>query len=441
MSGDVFTEDVIEQVTLAWLETLGYEILHGPDISLGGKNQLRTNYSDNILYEKLRSALTAINPSIPEDVIEGVCRKVNTATSQDLFEDNHIFHRFLVNGIDVEYKNTDGRITGDKVWLIDFANPYKNDFCAINQFTVFENGHNRRPDIVVYVNGIPLGVVELKNAVNKKTTYHHAYNQLQTYKNDIPSLFRTNAVLVISDGIEARFGSLTAKKERFMPWQTIDGVKIEPKEAVELETLIKGLFEKAVFLDLINNFTVFETDGEKIIKRIAGYHQYHAVNKAVECTVSASAEKGDKRAGVIWHTQGSGKSLTMVFFAGKIIQHRSMENPTLVMLTDRNDLDDQLFGTFCLSEELLHQTPVRAKDRKHLIELLSRASGGVIFTTIQKFSPEKGEAYPLLSDRRNIVVIADEAHRSQYDFIDGFARHMRDGLPNATMFLRSESNG
>lgn len=432
MSQGVFTEDVVEQAALAWFENLGYELIHGPDIAPGGENQLRASYSDIILDEKLRSALVTINPHIPSDVIDEVYRKISASTSPDLFEDNRIFHRMLVSGVDVEYTKSDGSITGDKVWLIDFENPSKNSFSAINQFTVIENRQNRRPDIVVCVNGIPLVIVELKNAVNENTTNHHAYNQLQTYKKEIPSLFRTNAVLVISDGIEARVGSLTANKERFMPWRTIDGINIAPKGSAELETLLKGLFEKSVLLDLIQNFTVFEADGAKIIKKIAAYHQYHAVNKAVECTVSASSEDGDKRAGVIWHTQGSGKSLSMAFYAGKIIQQKPMQNPTLVVLTDRNDLDDQLFGTFCLCEELLHQAPVQAKDRKHLTELLSVASGGVVFTTIQKFAPEKGEAYPLLSDRRNIVVIADEAHRSQYDFIDGFARHMRDGLPNAS---------
>ena len=432
MSQGVFTENVVEQAALAWFENLDYELIHGLDIAPGGDNQMRASYSDIILDERLRAALAAINPHIPTGVIDEVYRKVSASASPDLFEDNRLFHRMLVGGVDVEYTKPDGSITGDKVWLVDFDDISRNSFCAINQFTVVENRQNRRPDIVIFANGIPLAVVELKNAVNENTTNHHAYNQLQTYKREIPSLFRTNAVLVISDGIEARVGSLTANKERFMPWRTIDGVNIAPKGSAELETLLKGLFEKSVLLNLIQNFTVFEADGARLIKKIAAYHQYHAVNKAIECTVDASAEEGDKRAGVIWHTQGSGKSLSMAFYAGKIIQQKEMQNPTLVVLTDRNDLDDQLFGTFCLCEELLHQTPVQAKDRKHVRDLLSVASGGVVFTTIQKFAPEKGEAFPLLSDRRNIVVIADEAHRSQYDFIDGFARHMRDGLPNAS---------
>jgi type I restriction enzyme R subunit len=303
---------------------------------------------------------------------------------------------------------------------------------AVNQFTIIENKHNRRPDIIIFLNGLPLAVIELKNAANENTTIVSAYNQLQAYKKEIPSLFRANALLVVSDGIEARAGSLTANRERYAPWRTIDGVSIAPKGAAELETLMKGVFAPHVLLDMIRNFVVFEVDSGKVIKKIAAYHQYHAVNKAVECTVQAASPSGDKRAGVIWHTQGSGKSLSMAFYAGKIIQAPAMENPTLIVLTDRNDLDDQLYGTFSMCKDLLRQTPVQARDRKHLQELLAVASGGVIFTTIQKFAPEKGEAYPVLSDRRNIVVIADEAHRSQYDFIDGFARHMRDGLPQAS---------
>ena len=428
----VFIENDVENAALTWLERLGYGIFYGPDIGPGSGNQLRANYSSTILEEKLLSALAAINPHIPADVIDEVYRKVSASASPNIFEDNRIFHRMLVNGIDVEYTKSDGRITGDKVWLIDFDDPSKNSFNAINQFTVIENRQTRRPDIVIFVNGIPLVIIELKNPVKENSTTHHAYNQLQTYKREIPSLFRTNGFLVISDGTKARIGSLTANEERFMPWRTIDGVNIAPKGSPELETLLRGIFEHRVFLDLILNFTVFEEDGTKVIKKIAAYHQYHAVNQAVECTVNASSEEGDKRAGVIWHTQGSGKSLSMVFYARKIIQDQSMQNPTLVVLTDRNDLDNQLFSTFCLCEELLRQTPTQVKNRKNLIELLSVASGGVVFTTIQKFFPEKGRDYPLLSDRRNIVVIADEAHRSQYDFIDGFARHMRDGLPNAS---------
>ena len=304
---------------------------------------------------------------------------------------------------------------------------------AVNQFTVIENKNNRRPDIVIFVNGLPLGVFELKNLADENATIRDAYQQFQTYKKDIPGLFPYNEALAISDGIEARIGTLTAGWERFMPWRTIAGDVIAPKGSLELEVLVRGIFEKQRFLDLVRHFVAFEDSGSSLNKKIAGYHQFHAVNKAVDCTLEAASPKGDRRVGVVWHTQGSGKSLTMVFYAGKIIQHPAMANPTVIVLTDRNDLDDQLFGTFSACKELLRQTPEQAESREHLQQLLQVSSGGVIFTTIQKFLPPgKGEKYPLLSDRRNIVVIADEAHRSQYDFIKGFARHMRDALPNAS---------
>lgn len=425
-----FTEDTVEQACLAWLRELGYEIIHGPEIAPGEPNQMRASYSDVILDEKLRAALVRINPHIPADVIDDVCK--NLSTYPDLLEDNRLFHQMLIDGVEVEYTNPDGETTYGKVWLVDFDDISKNDFCAVNQFTVKENKQRRRADVVVFVNGIPLAVIELKNAVNQHTTTHHAYNQLQTYSRDIPSLFRTNALLVISDGIEAKLGALHAPKQRFMRWRTIDGVTIAEKNTAELETLLKGVFDKHILLDFIQYFIVFEKDGAQITKKIAAYHQYHAVNKAIQSTLDAAAETGDKRAGVIWHTQGSGKSLSMVFFAGKIFRQKEMKNPTLVVLTDRNDLDQQLFNTFCLCKELLPEDPVQAKDRKDMREKLAVDVGGVVFTTIQKFAPEKGEQFPLLSDRRNIIVIADEAHRSQYDFIDGFARHMRDGLPNAS---------
>ena len=425
-----FTEDTVEQACLAWLGELGYDIIHGFSIAPGEPNQMRASYSDVILHEKLRTALTSINPHIPAEAIDSVCK--NLSTHPDLLEDNHLFHQKLIDGVEVEYTNPDGKTTYDKVWLVDFDDISKNDFCAVNQFTVEENKQRRRADVVVFVNGIPLAVIELKNAVNQHTTNAHAYNQLQTYTRDIPSLFRTNALLVISDGIEAKLGALHAPKQRFMRWRTIDGTTIAEKNTAELETLLKGVFDKHILLDFIQYFTVFEKDGAQITKKIAAYHQYHAVNKAIQSTLDAASEKGDKRAGVIWHTQGSGKSLSMVFFAGKIFRQKEMKNPTLVVLTDRNDLDQQLFNTFCLCKELLPEDPVQAKDRKDMREKLAVDVGGVVFTTIQKFAPEKGESFPQLSDRRNIIVIADEAHRSQYDFIDGFARHMRDGLPNAS---------
>ena len=317
--------------------------------------------------------------------------------------------------------------------LVDFRDPANNDSVAVNQFTVIEDRNNRRPDIVIFVNGLPLGVFELKNLADENATILDAYKQFQTYKKDIPSLFSCGEVLLISDGIQARVGTLTSGWERFMPWRTIAGDEIAPKGSLELEVLIRGIFEKKRFLDLVRHFVVFEDTGSSLEKKIAGYHQFHAVNKAVECTLEAAAPKGNRRVGVVWHTQGSGKSLTMVFYAGKIIQHPAMSNPTLILLTDRNDLDGQLFGTFSACDGLLRQTPEQAQSREHLQELLRVSSGHVIFTTIQKFLPAaKGERYPCLSDRQNIVVIADEAHRSQYDFIDGFARHLRDALPHAS---------
>jgi len=402
-----FMEQVVEDAAIEWLKEIGYAYSHGGFLPRMADGAIDDHYGQVFLEPQLREALAAINPSIPSEALDDAFRKATRSAAPELIEDNRLFHRMLVDGVDVEYTRSDGSIAGDKVWLVDFENVSRNSFLAVNQFTVIENKHNRRPDIVIFINGLPLAVIELKNAVNESTTIVGAYNQLQTYKKEIPSLFRTNGLLVISDGIEARAGSLTADRERFAPWRTIDGIAIAPKGSAELETLIKGVFAPRILLDLIRNFVVFEADKNKLIKKIAAYHQYHAVNKAVECTVEAASPNGNKRAGVIWHTQGSGKSLSMAFYAGKVIQAPAMENPTLVVLTDRNDLDDQLFGTFTTCQDLLRQTPVQARDRKHLRELLSVASGGVIFTTIQKFAPEKGEAYPLLSDRRNIVVVAD----------------------------------
>ena len=301
--------------------------------------------------------------------------------------------------------------------LINFDDPDANDWLAVNQYTVIENKANRRPDVVIFVNGMPLGVVELKDPGDKNATLDGAFNQLQTYKSQITSLFRTNAVLVISDGIAARIGSLTADRERFMPWRTVAGDAMAAKGTPELETVLKGVFDRRRFLDLVKDFIVFGDTGSGVSKILAGYHQFHAVRKAVESTLSATAAGGDRKAGVIWHTQGSGKSLLMAFYAGQIIKHPAMQNPTLVVLTDRNDLDDQLFATFSMCKDLLRQTPQQAEDREHLRKLLDRPSGGVIFTTLQKFSPEDDTTkYPALTDRRNVIVIADEAHRSQYGF-------------------------
>ena len=440
------TESEVESAALSWLSTLGYTPIFGPDIAPGELATERESFQEILLTRRLHDALHRLNPSIPAAALEEALRKVTRPDSPSLLANNRAFHRLLVDGVPVEYKHEDGHIAGDHARLVDFQNPEANEFLAINQFTVIEGQQNRRPDIVIFVNGLPLAVIELKNPADEEATIQTAFQQLQTYKNDIPSLFTYNELLVISDGLEARAGTLTSDWARFMPWRTIDGDKIEPKGKPELDVLIKGIFEKNRFLDLIRHFIVFEADGDKIVKKMAAYHQYHAVNKAVECTVLACAPTGDRRAGVIWHTQGSGKSLSMAFYAGKIIGHPAMQNPTLVVLTDRNDLDDQLFDTFAACQDLLRQAPVQAEDREHLQELLSVASGGVIFTTIQKFSPEEDkERYPLLSDRRNIVFIADEAHRSHYGFKShifkrkkgayiayGFAKYLRDALPNAS---------
>jgi type I restriction enzyme R subunit len=427
------TESIVEECALSWFGDLGYQVVNGPSIAPGELLAERSNYGEVILKNRLLLALARINPIIPASALDDAIRKVTLAASPSLVESNHQFHRFLTEGVDVEYHGEEGRIVHDRVWLVDFKELGNNDWLAVNQFTVIENKHNRRADIVVFINGLPIAVIELKNAADENATIWNAFNQIQTYKHEIPSLFHSNEILVISDGVQARVGSLTADKERFMPWRTIEGEELAPKSILQLEVLIKGVFDRHRLLDLIHHFIVFEDDNGKTIKKIAGYHQFHAVRNAVEATVQAASPSGDRRCGVVWHTQGSGKSLTMAFYAGRIILEPAMENPTLVVLTDRNDLDDQLFGTFAGCHELLRQPPQQAKDRDHLKELLQVASGGVIFTTIQKFLPEeKGGKYPELSVRRNIVVIADEAHRSQYDFIDGFARHMRDALPNAS---------
>jgi len=462
------SETTIEQTTLDWFESLGWQTAFGPDISPDGTACERQDYDQVVLLGRLQAALENINPNIPPDAVEEAIRKITRTESPSLVENNRRFHRMLTDGVDISYMQ-EGREIHDKVWLCDLEDLSNNDWLAVNQFTVIEDRRNRRPDIVVFVNGLPLGVIELKNPADEKATIRHAFNQLQTYKSDIPGLFIYNELLVISDGLEARSGTLTSGWDRFMPWRTIDGKEVAPRGSVELEVLLKGVFDKRRFLDLILNFIVFEDDGSSVLKKIAAYHQYHAVNKAVDCTISAcgidaeprqlyaefpahdemnpfglsdpsahpygknSKHFGGRRIGVIWHTQGSGKSLSMAYFAGKIIRHPAMKNPTIVVITDRNDLDDQLFGTFSRCRDLMRQTPVQAETRENLRELLKVAAGGVVFTTIQKFMPDaKGDQYPKLSDRENIVVIADEAHRSQYDFIDGYARHMRDALPNAS---------
>ena len=449
-----FTESVVEDAALAWLAGLGYAVLHGPDIAVGmlGAERSDPNYRDVVLEGRLRQALERLNRNLPADALEDAFRKLTRTDAPTLVERNRAVHRMLVDGVTVEYRRKDGLIAGAQAKVIDFDLPDNNDWLVVNQFTVADGQHTRRPDVVVFVNGLPLAVIELKNPADENATVWSAHQQLQTYQVQIPALFATNAVLLISDGVQARIGALGAGKEWFKPWRTITGREDAAAKLAELQVVLEGVFEKSRFLNLVRHFIVFEDEGGgKIIKKMAGYHQFHAVNVAVEETLRAAhlrieeergryfAERqaggvpGDRRVGVVWHTQGSGKSLTMAFYAGRMVLHPAMENPTLVVLTDRNDLDDQLFGTFARCKELLRQPPVQAADRADLREKLKVASGGVVFTTIQKFFPEeKGDRYPVLSDRRNIVVIADEAHRSQYDFIDGFARHMRDALPNAS---------
>lgn len=430
----ILNEGTVEDITLGWFRELGYDIVHGPTLAPGEHGAERETYGDVLLIGRLRAAIDRLNPSIPFEAKEEALRKVLRVDGPDLITANRHFHAMLRDGVEVEYPRADGSIAGDHVRLVDFIKTENNDWLALNQFTVVEGQVNRRPDVVVFVNGIPLSVIELKNPTDENATIWSAYEQLQTYKKQVPAIFRYNELLVISDGIQARIGSLSANREWFKVWRTIDGETEAPKGSIELEVLIKGVFAKSRVLDLIRHFVTYEDDDKgRTTKIIAGYHQFHAVNKAVEETVRASSKAGDRKAGVVWHTQGSGKSFSMLFYAGRVAKHPAMENPTIVVLTDRNDLDDQLFGQFDRCFEIVGQQPKQADSRDQLRDLLKVGSGGVVFTTIQKFMPqEKGERMPALSDRRNIVVIADEAHRSQYDLIDGFARNMRDALPNAS---------
>ena len=468
MSMTNFTESVVEQAALAWFEALGYTILSGPEIAPGEQAAERDDYGQIVLARRLRQALERLNLQVPSEALEEAFRKLTRLDSPSLVGNNHIIHRYLVEGVPVEYQRSDGSIGGDLVRVLDYDEPENNEFLAVNQFTVVEAQHERRPDVVLFVNGLPLAVIELKNAATESATIWAAFNQLQTYKQQIPSLFAFNEALVVSDGVQARVGTLTANSEWFMPWRTIEGEKLADTHLPQLQVMLEGVFDKQRFLDMIRYFIVFENiGGGVLIKKMAGYHQYHAVNVAVEETLRAcvqphepckllegegiyythgqrNAQPGDRRVGVVWHTQGSGKSLTMAFYAGRIVLHPTMENPTIVVITDRNDLDDQLFGVFARCHYLMRQQPVQAESRAHLRELLQTVSGGVVFTTVQKFFPtEEEDQHPLLSDRRNIVVIADEAHRSQYEFgrkvnkatgkiRDGFAYHMRTALPSAS---------
>jgi type I restriction enzyme R subunit len=447
-------ESDIEEAAFMWFEEIGYTLAHGPDLLLDGSAPERDE-TTVFLEGRLRASLRRLNPDLPLSAIDDASKKLSHPEALGLEAINQAIHRMIVDGVPVEYQRPDGSIGGAQVQVVNFENIDTNDWLAVNQLTVIEGDKHRRPDIVVYINGLPLSVIELKNAVDEHADLKAAYNQLQTYKAEIPSLLSFDESLVISDGIYARIGTLTAGREWFMPWRTIEGEELAPASMPQLEVLIKGVFDKRRVLDLICHFVVFEDNGDgSLVKKMAGYHQFHAVNAALMATLRASrteddvllaaeegegwnlkpaGETGDRRVGVVWHTQGSGKSLTMAFYAGRVIAHPAMENPTIVVITDRNDLDDQLFGTFARCQELLRQPPVQATDRADLRDKLSVDAGGVVFTTVQKFFPEQeGDTYPVLSELRNIVVIADEAHRTQYDFIDGYARHMRDALPNAS---------
>ncbi|WP_175906134.1 type I restriction endonuclease subunit R [Burkholderia seminalis] len=433
------SEAAVEQALLDQLRALDYSIEREEDIGPDGHRPERESHDEVVLQKRFEDAVARLNPGLPFDARQDAIRRVMQSELPSLLEENRRIHRLLTEGVDVEYYADDGTLTAGKVALIDFEHPEQNDWLAVSQFVVINGQNNRRPDVVVFVNGLPLGVIELKAPGSAGAHLLGAFNQLQTYKNQIPALFNTNALLVTSDGIAARVGSLSADLERFMPWRTTDGMDVALKGAPELSTLIEGVFEQRRLLDLLRNFTVFGETGSGLAKIIAGYHQFHAVRHAVNSTVAASSPEGNQRVGVIWHTQGSGKSLLMAFYAGQLVKHPAMANPTVVVLTDRNDLDDQLFSTFSMCRDLIRQTPVQAESREDLQKVLSRASGGVIFTTLQKF----GEIAEPLTTRRNVVVIADEAHRSQYGFkakVDvktgeisyGFAKYMRDALPNAS---------
>jgi type I restriction enzyme R subunit len=430
MSGVV--ENHVEQAAILWFERQGYRYLHGPDIAPGEPDAERASYADVVLVGRLRAALERLNPHLPSDAVDEAVRRLTRPESASLEENNRAFRRHLVRGVPVEVR-VDGETRGERAWAVDFDDPDRNDWVVVNQLTVIEGGHRRRPDLVVYVNGLPLAVVELKSPTDERATLRHAWNQIQTYKAEVPSLFHTNEAVVISDGRAARVGSLTAPFERFGPWRTEDD-DAPGLRGNELRVVIGDLFERSAFLDYVRAFQFWEADPlapAGAIKKAAAYHQFHAVRKAVGAVAEAARVEGDRRAGVVWHTQGSGKSVSMVFLAGELVRHPGLENPTLVVLTDRNDLDDQLFGQFAAATTLV-PAPVQAESRDHLRELLRVASGGVVFTTIQKFGTRQGERMPELSARRNVVVMADEAHRSQYEFVEGLARNLRDALPGAT---------
>lgn len=425
-------ESEVEELTLEWLAQAGYAVLYGPSIGPGEFAAERDSWADVILTERLRRAAARLNPELPATVIAEAVARFERPESQNALTENWRAWKLMVDGLPVEYRDAVGEIRHGLVRLVDFDDPPSNDWVAVNQLTVKQGEWTRRPDVVTFCNGIPVGVFELKNPGDEHATLRGAYNQLQTYKQQIPALFHTNAALVIADGTTARAGSLTAGFTHFAPWKTIDGDDVVSEEALQLETLTLGMFAPDVFCELLRYGTTFSDERAGLVKRLAKYHQFWAVRKAVDRTIEARS--GDGRAGVVWHTQGSGKSLEMLMYAGRVMRHPAMDNPTLVVICDRNDLDDQLFDEVFAPARSLPETPVQADSIDHLRDLLEgRAAGGIVFTTIHKFRPkDKGEHYPLLTGRSNVVVIADEAHRSQYDFIDGFARHLRDGLPNAT---------
>ncbi|MEO4046219.1 type I restriction endonuclease subunit R [Pseudomonas sp. CAU 1711] len=457
-------EQQLEELCLSWFQQVGWRFAHGPDIAPDSSSPERTDYRDVVLRERLLAALARINPQIPAAALEQAVHALQTVSEPQMVVRNRNVHRLLLGGVAVTFEVGEQK-KQDWVYFIDFAQPSNNDFLVVNQFTIAGTRQPRRPDLIAFVNGLPLAVVELKNPANEQTDVWDAFNQLQTYKDEIGDLFNSNAALVVSDGWTARVGSLTANAERMLPWRTVTSEDDRPRLQMELETVVRGFFKPELFLDYLRHFVLFEQDGDRIVKKIAGYHQFHAVREAVRATVIASqnadkgmlevheeratyakeVQPGSRKAGVVWHTQGSGKSITMACYAGKLLQQPEMKNPTLVVVTDRNDLDGQLFATFCAASDLLKTTPQQAGDRDELRAMLaSREAGGIIFTTVQKFAlQEDEEQHPLLSDRTNIVVISDEAHRSQYGskgrldtktgkYVFGYAKHLRDALKNAT---------
>lgn len=435
-------ETQLENLCLDWFSENGWEVVHGIDIAPDSSNPLRKDYKQVLIETDLHAAFERLNPHLPINCFEQVLQKLNQPESLDLVTNNRAFHRMLLEGVPVTYKKQDDWVH-DHAFLVDFNHVHQNRFVAINQFTILGTKQPRRPDIICFINGIPFAVLELKSPTDENADIWDAFNQLQTYKEEISDLFIFNEALVVSDGVTARVGSLTANQERFLPWRTIKNEDDKPALEWELETVVRGFFDRELFLDYIRFFVLFETDGEKTIKKIAGYHQFHAVREAVQATIAAANPNGDKKAGVVWHTQGSGKSISMCCYAGKLLQQPAMHNPTLLIVTDRNDLDGQLFETFSNAQDLLKQTPVQANNRGELRQLLAeRESGGIIFTTVQKFALLDGESeHPLLNGRHNIVVMSDEAHRSQYGlkaklgndgtYKFGYAKHMRDALKNA----------